>query len=244
VLLNSCSGAIALLALPLYLRLLSLAGDVGFEPAEQIALFHTTFTVVGVALILPSGERYAQLISRIVSDPGPRLTRFLDTSVKSVPAVAVEAARRTVVEIAREVAEVSRWRLEREGSVRRPDSERIQTASQALAQARTFLAGIRSSPEIENDYARHLSVLHAIDHVERLIEAVEEIPDHRWPSADSVLDEAARNAAIGLAPALEWLAAGASTGPAPDLESVSWSGCFDQVERNSPGVDFTGFDDA
>jgi phosphate:Na+ symporter len=221
VLLNSLSGAFALLALPLYLGLMAWSGRaVGFTPPEQIALFHTTFNIVGVALLLPFSERYAATIGRLVSEPGPRLTRFLDASVRSVPAVAVEAVRRTVAEIAREVGDVSRQVLSRE-VLGRVDRERIRSAGLALAETRTFLAGIRSSPEIAGDYNRHLSVLHAIDHVERLIEAIGELPDHGWRSADHVLDRASHDASEGLGPSLVWLAEGASKAPAPDLEPLS-----------------------
>jgi phosphate:Na+ symporter len=222
VLLNASSGGIALLALPLYLRLLGwLAEALGLAAAEQIALFHTMFTVMGVALLLPASERYSALIARLVPDPGPRMTRFLDASVRSVPPVAVEAARRTVVEITREMGRLTRRALGRDGALTHADRDGIQMASAALGEVRSFLGGIRSSPEIENDYNRHLSVLHAIDHMERMVEAMEEMPDHAWRFSDRILESVAREAYSGIGPTLAWLAAGASLEPAPDLEPLS-----------------------
>lgn len=223
VILNGFSGVIALISLPLYLQLMAWVQEVGgFTSAEQIALFHTTFNVVGVALLFPHSEGLARLVSRIVAEPGPTATRFLDDSVRSVPAVAVEAARRTVVEIASEVVAVSRSVLSRE-SLRRADRERIRSASQALTEVRVFLGGVRTSADIGADYQRHLSVLHSVDHVERLIEALDELPDHGWASGDDVLDGTARQAAEGLGPTLTWLEQGASTLPAPELEPISRS---------------------
>lgn len=222
VFLNSFSGLVALVGFPLYIRLLSLTGEYfGLNGAEQIALFHTAFNVAGVLLLLPITDHFAAFIARLVPDPTPHLTRFLDPSLRSVPAVAVEAVRRTVVQIAESVTGVARGVLDSE-IVRRTDREVLRTAAVALQEARTFLSGVRTSPAAENEYRRHLSVLHATDHVERLIETLEDLSDRGWRTAEPELDAATRDAVAGLAPSLAWMASGAGD-EGPDLEPLSTS---------------------
>lgn len=220
VLLNAFSGLTAIVGFPLYMRFLDVVG--GFfrlNGAEQIALFHTMVNVVGVLLLLAAVDQFAALIARLIPDGTPHLTRFLDPSLKSVPAVAVEAVRRTVVAIAEAVTSVARTVLDSE-IVRASDRDVLRTAAEALREARTFLAGVRTSPASEEEYRRHLSVLHATDHVERLIETLEDLPDRGWRMAEPQLDAATSDAVAGLAPSLAWMASGAMEED-PDLEPLS-----------------------
>jgi phosphate:Na+ symporter len=223
ILLNTFSGAAALALLPIYLALMGAAARVGgFDAAEQIALFHTTFTLVGVMVLLPLTRPYADIISRLVVDREPRLTRYLDASVRSVPSVAVEAARRTIVETAAAVMVVARPAL-LAGSLRHADHERLETAARAMVETRGFLDGVRSSPDDSPEYDRHLAALHSIDHVERLIDGLRDLPAEGWFRSDPTLDSVASEAQNGLSLLVGWLDAGRSGAEEPDLEELSRS---------------------
>jgi phosphate:Na+ symporter len=222
ILLNAFSGVLALLMLPLYLEVLHALIDRGtLGPAESIALFHTAFNLVGVAVLLPLSGRYAELLTRLVPERGPRLTRFLGQGVATIPQVAVEAARRAAVEVGATVVAVACSLL----SGRRADAEEresLEAARRAIRETRGFLSGVRSSPESETEYRRHLAVLHTLDHLERLVEALEEPPDPPVLQAGSPLAGIASGASDALAEPLHWLGLGGGD-DAPDLGPFSLS---------------------
>jgi phosphate:Na+ symporter len=60
------------------------------------------------------------------------------------------------------------------GATRPPLLERLDEVDAGLAQAREFLALVRSTPQSGVLYERHLALLHTLDHLDRLTEACRE----------------------------------------------------------------------
>ena len=52
-------------------------------------------------------------------------------------------------------------------------AERLGAVEDALIKTRDYLAGIRSEPESGTHGQRHVALLHSLDHMERLVEALE-----------------------------------------------------------------------
>ncbi len=170
---NVLTAAIAFLFLPLFLQFARLvAGMVpGNADATGIAAFHTAFNILGVALLLPFVTPFSRMIVRLVPESGPELTRYLDASVASVAPVAVESARLTSVRVALLLAHTVDRLLDQSRSPRGLE-EVSQRSLDALAQTRSFLRGVRSGDDTGPDRDRHLSVLHAVDHLESLANAI------------------------------------------------------------------------
>ncbi|HSJ23564.1 MAG TPA: Na/Pi symporter [Longimicrobiales bacterium] len=172
ILFNATAGAVAFLLVPVALQLettLAARLDVT-EPALLIAAFHTSFNLLGLLLLAPFIDPFTRLITRMVPDAGPALTRNLDPSVAELPPVAVEAARRVVLETADVVLGVLA------DALRQPRRDRLTTAtlddaSNALHQTRRFLATVRASEDAA-EHARRLSLHHAMDHLDRLVERI------------------------------------------------------------------------
>ena len=177
ILFNLFTGALALALLPLLL-----AGAVGIsgegDPAVAIAIFHTAFNILGVAVLFPFVERFADLVERIVPEGVPTLTRNLHPAVVEVPAVAVEAARGAGMAVARELFHGAADALDPRGR-RAPDPRGGQEESpeEALQRIRAFLTEVPSAHGSGDPFRRHLSVLHAADHLDRFRRALEE---DRW----------------------------------------------------------------
>lgn len=188
---NVITGALALLLFPLLLGgSLRVTGD----PAMAIALFHSAFNLLGVAVLFPVLGHFSHLVERLVPERGPSLTRNLDPAVAEVSEVAVEAARQSTQRVARELAravalllapgarsphkvpEGSEARVEAPPDPRGrggvpgavPGGVGASELAPALAAVRDFLARVRTHPEHARDFARHLSLLHALDHLDRL----------------------------------------------------------------------------
>jgi phosphate:Na+ symporter len=96
---NVLAGAVALVLLPWMLTAIGAARDLfglPAAPAVDLALFHTSFNLLGVALMLPLGPRlvvFLQRRFRTVEEDESR-PRYLDRTVLAVPALALSAIER------------------------------------------------------------------------------------------------------------------------------------------------------
>ncbi len=180
VLFNGLTGVAAILVLPLVLNRthgLSLWMNTA-DPAVALAAFHTGFNLLGVALLLPVVDHFSRMVERMVPERGPVLGRHLDRSLLPLPSVALAAARRVVAEVAlvtteRSMAALQGLRPDREAQ------EALERANDALLRTREFIRGVERTPDSESEaeYTRHISVLHALDHQDRLLETLgEKVP--------------------------------------------------------------------
>jgi len=95
------TGCVALLLLPWLIGLLQWLGTalgVGAAPAATLALFHTAFNVLGVALIWPVADRLTSFLTTCFRQPeeDEARTRYLDRTILAVPALALDALEREV----------------------------------------------------------------------------------------------------------------------------------------------------
>lgn len=156
-------------------------GMMGLSPSLMIAAFLTTYKFVGIVLLLPIITPFANTVMRIVPERGPVLTRHLDDSILEIPAVAVDTAARTTKGTAAHLVR------ELQSAVCRPsraiDDAAIGVADAALRDVRSFLGRIPVSGGAPAEHATHLSVLHAIDHLDRLEERLRARPPLRFDDA-------------------------------------------------------------
>jgi phosphate:Na+ symporter len=224
ILFNITAGVVVLAIFPLAVGASGALADWLFPDANAvaIAIFDTGTNVLGVLILLPILGPFARLIERVIPERGPGLTRYLDASVASVPSLAVDAARRTVMETAGVLTGAARATF-REGTRDRSLPQTLATADRALAEARRFLSDIRSSPESPREHARHLDVLHTIDHLESLIAALQKtryLPHLAPAGAPRQLAAEVRER---LEPLESWLRTGEGTAPVDDAASLTAS---------------------
>jgi len=176
VLFNALTAAVAFAALPFMLRCTGiLAHALGADDAPTVlAAFHTGFNFLGVALLLPIVGPFSRLIERLVREPAPRPTRYLTPAVAEVGPVALEAARRAVTQVMAEAGWVVARVLEGEHPV--PQSaDRLREASSALGEVRRFVHGLALASQDKAEVSRQTALLHATDHADRLIGALQEM---------------------------------------------------------------------
>jgi len=166
ILFNSFAGALGFLIEPVFaLAVRHFEARGGFAPgAASLAVFHTSFNVLGAALVLPAVERLARVVIRLVPDRGPALTRHLDDSLMEVPEVAVEAVRRTLVDCAGHVIAHLRERLAPEAVAGAPPA----AVRAALHDARGFLGRVPPTVAAPEKAPPRLALVHALDHLDRL----------------------------------------------------------------------------
>jgi phosphate:Na+ symporter len=216
ILFNTAAGVVALVLLPFFLGAARAMWDDARPPPVALAGFHTTFVLLTALAVLPVTDRFSRLVVRIVRERGPVLTRRLDPTVRNVPEVAVEAARRTLLDVTQVVAEAVRGSISGvgEGGARRA---RLDAADSALGELRQFLTGVGSRSETENAHRVLESSLHAMDHLSRLVSVL-----HQRPHAASgpFFDRALAGLTALSLRVESWLAEGDGAAP-PEVETIS-----------------------
>lgn len=197
------------------------------NPEIALVLFHTLFNTLGVLAVLPVTDGFARLMCWLVPEQPVRFTQRLDRTLLASPRVALDAVHGTLVELAGVVLNRLSGLLERPASF--AEQEELSEANEGLKRTRLFLNGIQPTAESPGDFPRQLSVIHAIDHLRRLIDRCEkskrvqrvrEVAELREMKSELAAQlEAARSTLALLAePGIP-----ASPGPDPDaVQEAAW----------------------
>ena len=221
---NLITGAGVFLLLPWFVAASGCIARLIGRGEDIIALsaFHTLFNVAGVLAILPFTSPFARLIERMLPERGPALTRHLDASVLMVPQVALETVRRTLADIAAYVIGHLLSLFQGYGQMA-ATPETLDTARGALDRTRFFLQDLRSFNNSPLLHERHANIIHALDHLYRLIGACRETNHLRGALANPELREIALHLADRMELLLGWLEGGSGSDPLGDLEQASFS---------------------
>lgn len=174
---NLGTGVIALIALP-HLETIAVWTKelVGAdEHAASIAAFHTSFNLIGCIVFLPMLRPYVRFIAKVFPEERNPLIARLDRSVAKVGAVALEAARRTLADIAAVLGKVA-IRVVQRANVHDTMRKEMDMALVALEAVRRFMQEIVIDPNSQTEYQRQVSNLHALDHLSELARAISAAP--------------------------------------------------------------------
>jgi phosphate:Na+ symporter len=146
------------------------------DSTTLLAAYHTAYNVIGVAVLLPLMGPFTRLIERFVPERGSAFTKYLDPASLRSPMVAVEAVRRTIERALETLCVATATGLEgaTAGAIVRPvlDDATLVQASDGVRAASDFLSKSDSPPSDEG-HAWFTSTVHALDHANRLAEAVD-----------------------------------------------------------------------
>jgi phosphate:Na+ symporter len=201
ILFNLVTGALAIALLAPFISLVRFVGGdfVRDSPEGALALFHTAFNVLGVAIFYPLTEPFGRAVERLVRDREVPVLQRLSRSALSMPAVALEGARvavaHTALEAMRLCVDALRSVTVQPGngpfvdrakriitdprSITRRDDEATRFATRLASLRATidatssYLAKIRTSDQATSLRDEHVELLHAVDHLRRLVLAAE-----------------------------------------------------------------------
>ncbi|MCB1956684.1 MAG: Na/Pi cotransporter family protein [Rhodocyclaceae bacterium] len=173
---NLVTGVVALVLLPVLIRAvdgLREAFALEASPAVSLALFHTVFNVLGVALMWPLAGRMARFLEGRF---GPReatvRTRYLDRNVASVPALAVNALDLELRRLGGLVTGEIRTTLrEPAGGKPAAGGDALALAS-AIAEFLTSLSRSSMAQGTADTLASQLRVLHYYENCAELVEGL------------------------------------------------------------------------
>ena len=168
ILFNVAAGLIGLLLLPLFLRALYAASAyMGFEPgAIALAAFHSLFIAFGALLFLPFTQAFSALVERLLPERQAKAEHHLDSTMLSLPTVALEAAQRIIIQQARRLLELYVHVLD--GAPPATSPQVLQQADALLNETYEFLVRVQLPVDNDDMHQRLSAQLHAIDHLLRL----------------------------------------------------------------------------
>jgi hypothetical protein len=163
-------------------------------------MFHTGFNLLGVGLFFPLTPRLARLVERLVPERGGPAVQRLSRGALQVPAVALEAARRSTEDVALDTFDLSleslkaaagtlaagrSWREALQlladprewihvgtGGTSGALARRLRDVRSATASIAAYLAKIRTSSQPAGVRDEHVELLHAVEDLQRLISVI------------------------------------------------------------------------
>lgn len=174
VVFNSATGLIAIVLLPAYLAAIQgLQQYLGVSgSAISLAAFHTSFIAVGVLIFLPQADRFARLIERLLPERQPSMIRYLDSTVLTLPSVALEVTHRALIDLADNLLRVYEAQVRNR---RQPaHDEKLRATAHALEKVQEFIARIPVPSDGEPLLPQRVALVHAIDHLLRFQDRLEE----------------------------------------------------------------------
>lgn len=193
---NTFSGTLAFALLTPYMHAIDwLIPNARVDDSELVLVgFHTSFNLLGVALILPFTNYFAGFIKWMIPEQRNDLTNQLDSSLLMTPPLAIGAAQRTLQGVLNVLLRQLRTRLiAPEASISQKEMQRvtdaIETTSDYLqeisAQAgESFLLRTNKVSTIPDDY---VACIHVLDHVRRIQSRVLEEKRFQLARQDSTL---------------------------------------------------------
>jgi len=174
VIYNFYTAALALLLIDIYVATWqSLAPGLLMAQGEiALVAFHTLFNTLGVIAILPFTGLFARLMMRLLPDKQPLWTRGLEPALLEQPRLALAAAQAVITDLLRMLITHVHQILQQVTST--ADLAQLQ---QALDETEVYLDRIHLESNQEARHERLLSLLHALDHLQRLHERCEEDED-------------------------------------------------------------------
>ncbi|MBE0543028.1 MAG: Na/Pi cotransporter family protein [Verrucomicrobia bacterium] len=173
VLFSVGAGVLAFLLVPLFVYGVRQAGqtlELQFG-VVILAAFHSGFTLLAGLIFLPVVKDFSKLVEGLVPERGPILTRHLDASLVEVPEIAIEAVRRTLLEVYADILEAIE-RAIHDGIASTP--ERMDAALAALRETRRFLGTVAFSASRPDQYRARVAIIHAADHLHQLAVVVKD----------------------------------------------------------------------
>lgn len=167
VLFNVIAAAIAILGFPLMAAAMRVLAS-SIDGTTLLAAYHTAYSVVGVAVLLPATRWFIRVVERLLPSRETALERILDPSALASPVIAIEAARRVIADVLVTTAQSVSAAL---SSGRFSDQEATRPGAE-LQKVRDFLSELKEPIETEGERRRLTSTLHALDDVSRLVEVL------------------------------------------------------------------------
>lgn len=141
------------------------------NPAIALVAFHTFFNTLGVLLILPFTKQFAHLMEKIITSEEPSFTSKLDQRLLQNPSLALEVARASIEELHVGLLKHINFIL---GDLKYGKKMDLLLLQSFLDETQAYVDKIKLEPKELNEWQRMISLVHMLDHLQRLHERCDE----------------------------------------------------------------------
>ena len=170
---NLFTGVMALFLITPYIYLWETLAEGALLKNAEIALvaFHTSFNILGVLIILPFTHQFAHLIEKIIPSKEPIFTEKLDKRLLEEPNLALEAARISAQDEFIALLRHINFIL---GDMKYGKKSNLTLLQSALDKTHHYIDEINPKQEKHAKWKKLISLIHILDHAQRLHERCEE----------------------------------------------------------------------
>jgi len=172
---NLMTAVMALLLITPYIAIINWIFPGATTDNAELALvgFHSFFNLIGVLAILPFTRQFASLIETIIPDNRTNLTNKLEPKLLEVPELALNAVQQTLLILHKALLTLLHKRLVNENV----SEHHITQLQLELDETQVYLDRIHLQPDQHALWKRLVSMIHSLDHLQRLHERCEEEAD-------------------------------------------------------------------
>ncbi len=173
VIYNLFTGAMALFLITPYIYIWDTLAPGALMQNAEIALvaFHTSFNILGVMIVLPFTHQFAHLIEKIIPYKEPTFTEKLDKRLLEEPNLALEVARISAQDEFIALLQHINFIL---GDVKYGKKYDLTLLQSALDKTLHYIDQINPKREKDAKWKELISLIHILDHAQRLHERCEE----------------------------------------------------------------------
>ncbi len=173
VIYNLFTGVMALFLITPYIYLWDTLAPGALMQNAEIALvaFHTFFNILGVLIVLPFTHQFAHLIEKIIPSKEPIFTEKLDFRLLEEPHLALEVARISAQDEFIALLQHINFIL---GDVKYGKKSDLTLLQSALDKTHYYIDQINPKREKDARWKELISLIHILDHAQRLHERCEE----------------------------------------------------------------------
>ncbi len=173
VIYNLFTAVMALFLIGPYIYLWDTLAPGALNQNAEIALvaFHSSFNILGVLIILPFTHHFADLMEKIIPSKEPIFTEKLDKRLLEEPHLALEAARISAQDEFIALLQHVNFILGDVASGKKSDLSSLQSA---LDKTHHYVDQINPKQEKDAKWKELISLIHLLDHAQRLHERCEE----------------------------------------------------------------------
>lgn len=179
ILFNVITGTIAFIFFPLLIFAVEKIALLfkWTEPAVIVALFNTSFSLLGIFILAPFIKVFTKMIKWLLPEKKSAITQHLDRRIIPIPSVATETAIRALKEAGRQTlkATLGKFKCLSAGFPLTHQEvigydQKLTKIKKEMKEIQNFAGAIR--PDSQETTARYTSLLHALDHLQRLNQLV------------------------------------------------------------------------
>ncbi|MDG6778726.1 Na/Pi symporter [Thiomicrorhabdus sp. zzn3] len=174
---NLITAVFALLLITPYTQAVNALSPSALTDNAEIALvgFHSLFNLLGVILILPFTEQFARLIKRLIPETRSAHTRRLETGLLAEPELALNAIQSTLMDLHNALLKELRQLMQQPTAP--TFGRQLPQLQQELDETRNYIDHIHLIHSSTQQWKRLISMIHTLDHLQRLHERCEEEGD-------------------------------------------------------------------